>query len=79
VLLQDQLNQLNKLSNNDNTTTGPGKGKKIAQLENELHTIETSSPRYTKIQNELATNTRILDRLEQLIKEHNPLYYQSFF
>jgi len=78
VLLQDQLNQLNKLSNNDILQQAQVKGK-IAQLENELHTIETSSPRYTKIQNELATNTRILDRLEQLIKEHNPLYYQSFF
>ncbi len=77
VLLQDQLNEFNKLSNDDILQQAQVK-RKIAQLENELNTANLSSRRNIEIQNELGLNSQILDRLEKLIKRRNPLYYQSF-
>jgi len=77
VLLQDQLNQLSKFSNDDILIRAQLK-KEILLLEREQHAIDPSSKRHADIQTKLFAKTRELIRLEQIIRQNNPLYYQSF-
>ncbi len=78
VLLQDQLTELNKISNTDLLQQAQLK-RKIEQLENDLRNTNTSSNGSADIQKELASTNQELDKLEQLIKTRNPLYYQGFY
>ena len=77
AVLQDQLNQLEKISSKDALVLAQLK-KKILLLKRERDTVDALSKRYTEIQTELFTNNGSLDQLEQTIKQKNPLYYQSF-
>jgi CHAT domain-containing protein len=77
VLLQDQLNQMSRISNEDILKQAEIK-RKILLQEREKSTTYPSSKRYTDLQNELFTNNQKLIQLQQIIKQKNPLYYQSF-
>lgn len=77
VLLNDQLNQLSKISNDDILRQAQVK-KKILELEREQITTDPSSKQYAEIQTEIFTNKQALEQLDQTIKQKNPLYYQSF-
>ena len=77
VLLNDQLSQLSKLSNDDILQQAQI-NKKILQLEKEIIATDPSSKKHAELQTQLFTSKQESDRIEQLIKTHNPLYYQSF-
>jgi len=77
VLLEDQLNQLGKISNEEILNLARVK-KKTLQLEREKSMVAISSNRFTEIQTELFINNQELNRLEQIIRQNSPLYYQSF-
>ena len=78
VLLGDQLNQLTRLNNADILEQARIR-KKTVRFEMELNNTERSSKRYEEIQTELFRSKQESDRLEQMIKQNNPLYYQTFF
>ena len=77
VLLNDQLSQLSKISNGEILNQGRIK-KKILRLEIELNSTEHHSNRYDEIQTELFKEKQASDRLEQSIKQNNPMYYQNY-
>ena len=77
VLLNDQLNQLNKISGTDILKTARIK-KRILQLQLEIKRMDSSTTRLAELQTELFTNNQELNRVEQIIRQTNPLYYQSF-
>ena len=77
VLLNDQLNQLNKISQDDILQQAQI-SKKILQLEKEINSTDASSKNYTQLQTELFTAKQESERIEEIIKRNNPLYYQSF-
>jgi len=77
TLLQDQLNQLGKISDKDVLVFAQLK-KRILQLEREQDTIASSSSRKKEIQSDLFSINETLEKLEKNIKKENPLYYQSF-
>jgi hypothetical protein len=52
--------------------------KKILQLQSEFDKTDKSSARFSELQSELFSHKQELDRLQQIIKTKNPLYYQSF-
>ena len=52
--------------------------KKILRLKRELSSSGASTDHDAAIKIEIFTAKQELDRLEQLIKAGNPLYYQSF-
>jgi tetratricopeptide (TPR) repeat protein len=77
VLLNDQLNEQRWMGEKDilmNTQVR----KKIAQLEREFNNMNPSDIKYADVQNELFDRKMELDRLNNMIKARNPLYYQSF-
>ncbi len=75
VLLNDQINKQLLLAQQDIWNLAQIK-KRILQLNRESRTPDQSSVRFTDIQNALFTNNQELNRLEKLIKKHNPLYNQ---
>ena len=77
VLLNDQLNEKRFLGEQD-IMQQTQINKKIIQLQRESDTTNRSSDRFVKLQSELFENKQKLDRLKQIIKSKNPLYYQSF-
>lgn len=78
VLLNDQVSQLSKISSDDILKQAKLK-KKILQLQKAQNAIDSSTPKYADLQTEIFTSNHELERLEQIIKQKNPLYYQSFF
>ncbi len=77
VLLNDQLNQLGKLSNEEIFELAQVK-KKILRLQREIDMTDNSSTQSRDLQTELFANNQELDRLGQIIRHNSPLYYQSF-
>lgn len=77
VLLQEQLRQLNSISDADIVKQARIK-KEISQLEQQKIVLQTSSKADTEIQNELFEKTQELNQLEQVIRGKNPIYYQNF-
>ncbi len=76
VLLNDQLNQLGKLSNEEIFELAQVK-RKTLRLQREINKMDTSSVQSRNLQPELFANNQELDRLEQIIRHNSPLYYQS--
>ena len=77
VLLQDQLNEQHWSGEND-ILKQTQLEKRILQLQRELNSSDKSSSQYSELQNEVFNNEQELEHLRNLIKENNPLYYQSF-
>jgi CHAT domain-containing protein len=77
VLLQDQLNQLKTISDADILKQAQIK-KKILKLELQRAAMKTSSQPDNEIQDELFVTTQESGQLDQIIREKNPVYYQSF-
>ena len=77
MLLNDQLNEKKFVGEQDIMKQTEIK-KKILQLQNEFGKTDKSSARFSELQNELFSQKQELDRLQQMIKTKNPLYYQSF-
>ena len=77
VLLNDQLNQQRWMNESDILKQTQLK-KKILRLEKELSNTNSSADHYAAIKTEIFSVKQELDQLEQLIKDGNPLYYQSF-
>ncbi|MGK2861546.1 MAG: CHAT domain-containing protein, partial [Chitinophagaceae bacterium] len=77
VLLNDQLNEQRWMGENDILKQTQLK-KKILRLERELNADALSADQLAVIKTEIFTVKQELDRLEQLIKAGNPLYFQSF-
>ncbi len=78
VLLNDELNEQSKISDDDILKQAQLK-KKIIILQRERDITNVSSSQYIEIQNGLIANQLELNKLEQAIKKNNPVYYQSFF
>jgi CHAT domain-containing protein/tetratricopeptide (TPR) repeat protein len=77
VLLQDQLNEQRWVGEKDILNQTQIK-KKILQLERDLNKTNKSSKRHSELENELFSSRQELERLQELIKINNPLYYQNF-
>jgi len=77
VLLNDQLNEQRWLGEKDILTQTQLK-KKTQQLEIEVKSSDKSSPHYSELENELFNNRQELDRVKELIRTNDPLYYQNF-
>jgi CHAT domain-containing protein len=77
VLLQDQLNEQHWAHENDIHRQAQLE-KQIRQLQEELNGTDKSSSHYSGIQDEIFANGQELERLGDLIKTNNPLYYQNF-
>ncbi len=76
VILHEQLNQHNRINNEDILKEAQIR-KKILLLEREVGLMDVSSNQYIDVQKELIFNKQALGRLEQIIKQENPLYYQN--
>jgi CHAT domain-containing protein len=77
VLLQDQLNEQHWSHEKDiHRQTQLEKG--IRRLQDELISADKSSSHYSDIQDEIFSNEQELQRLRDVIKTGNPLYYQNF-
>lgn len=77
VLLNDQLNE-QKWMGVENVLKIAQVKKGIQKLENKLKESNNSSDQFQAVKDEMFSANRELDQLEQLIKNNNPLYYQSF-
>ena len=77
VLLNDQLNEQRWLGDEDIQKQTETK-KKILKLVRASDGLNRNSNQYKEIQEELFTARRELEHLVQLIKEKDPLYYQSY-
>jgi CHAT domain-containing protein len=77
VLLNDQLNQLSGIGNDEILAEAQVK-LRILQLDNELGSLEPGSQRFRDLQLEILSQKQELDRLVNLIRDRNPMYYQSF-
>jgi CHAT domain-containing protein len=77
VLLNDQLNEQRWLGDEDILKQTETK-KKILQLLRASDGLNRDSSEYKEIQEELFSARRELEHLIQLIKERDPLYYQSY-
>lgn len=77
VLLNDQLNEQRFLGEQDIMKQTQIK-KKILQLQKEADGTDKSSDRFSELRDELFNQKQELDRLQQMIKTKNPLYYQNF-
>ncbi|HEY4877340.1 MAG TPA: CHAT domain-containing protein [Puia sp.] len=78
VLLNDQVNQLSKIADDNDILKKAQNERKIIELETERKNSDASSARFLEIQKELITAKQELNRTEEIIKQKNPLYYQSF-
>ncbi len=77
VLLNDQLKEKRWLGEED-IRRQTQISKKLAQIKDELLGINEDSIHFKELQNELFSNKQELNRLIELIKNRDPLYYQSF-
>jgi CHAT domain-containing protein len=77
VLLQDQLNEQRWLGQAD-IMQRTQLNKRILQLERELVKTDASSNRHLELETELFNSKQELERIEDLVKTNNPLYYQNF-
>ena len=77
VLLQDQLNEERWVGEKDILNQTQVK-KKILQLERDLNKTDKSLRHDSELENELFNSRQELERLQNLIKTNNPLYYQNF-
>lgn len=76
VLLTDQLNQLARISNAEILNLAQVKKQKL-QMERERDAPKTSSKRVAELESQLFNSSQELARLDQNIRQNNPLYYQS--
>lgn len=76
VLLTDQLNQLAKISNAEILKLAQIKKQKLL-IERERDAPNTSSTRSVELESQLFNIGQELTRLDQSIRQNNPLYYQS--
>ena len=77
VLLNDQLIEQRWMDEGDILKTTQVK-KEILRLERQLDTTSPSSVKYGALQSELYRHKIELDRLGNIVKSKNPLYYQGF-
>ena len=77
VLLQDQLNEQRWLGESD-IMKQTQLSKKIQQLERQLAALDKSSVHYSELENELFNDRQDLERVREVVKANNPLYYQNF-
>ncbi len=77
VLLNDQVTQLSKISNDDILKKAQEE-RRIVELEREKNSLDVSSARYLEIQKELIIAKQARKKMEEIIQQTNPLYYQSF-
>ncbi len=77
VILNDLLTEQNMESDKDIIELSQAR-KNVSLLEREVQTNESSSGSTTDLQKELLDKRYLLDRLQEIIKGKNPLYYQSF-
>ncbi len=77
VLLQDQLNEQHWSHEND-IHRQTQLEKRIRRLQEESSNTDRSSAQYSNIQGEIFDNEQELERLRDIIKTNNPLYYQNF-
>ena len=76
VLLNDQLNEQRWLGEGDIQKQTQVR-KKMLRLEYDLDTTDRNSSRFRDLQDELFIARQESNNLLQIIKERNPLYYQS--
>jgi CHAT domain-containing protein len=77
VLLNDQLNEQRWLGEENIQKLAQIK-RKIIQLTKISDGLDDSSTRYNEVQTELLDSRQELDRLFQVIKNQDPLYFQNF-
>jgi CHAT domain-containing protein len=77
VLLQDQLNEQH-WSHEKDIQRQTQIEKRIRRLQEELSSADKSSSHYSEFQDEIFNNEQELERLRNVIKTSNPLYYQNF-
>jgi len=77
VLLNDELDEHRWMGEEDILKQSQIK-RKILQLKIASDGMDQGSTQYREIQNELFTYRRELDRLVNIIKDRDPLYYQSY-
>ena len=77
VLLNDQINEQRWTADSDISKQAAVK-QTIAELEQKLETVPTSSDDYLAIQKKLYTNNQQLIVLVDNIKNRNPLFYQNY-
>lgn len=77
VLLNEQLNELRWVGET-NIRQEIQLAKNIMSLEKRLDTLPVSSKEYEQTKNEIFVRKQERDRMEQLIRAGNPLYYQNF-
>ena len=77
VLLNDQLNQQRWMSEIDILKQTQLK-KRVLILEKELSGVDSSADHHRTQKTEIFTVKQEMDRLVQMIKNDNPLYYQNF-
>jgi CHAT domain-containing protein/tetratricopeptide (TPR) repeat protein len=77
VLLQDQLNEQRWLDDSD-IMKQTQLNKKILQLERQGANMDKSSEKYSDVQNRLLDAKQEFEKLGDLIRINNPLYYQNF-
>ncbi|MBS1933016.1 MAG: CHAT domain-containing protein, partial [Bacteroidetes bacterium] len=77
VLLNDQVNQLSKISNDDILRKAQLE-RKISKLKKIGDTLHASSSEYVDNQKSLIIARQEQNLIEQTIRSKNPLYYQSF-
>jgi len=78
VLLQDQMTELNNISDAD-LLQQAGLKRRIELLESSINGNPVSAEASSIMRKELAAANQELDKIYQLIKKQNPLYYQSFY
>ncbi len=76
VILNDQLNQQDRINNSDILKESQIK-KKILMLERARKLAEVNTDQFIEIQKDLIFNRQALDRLQQITRQNNPLYYQN--
>lgn len=76
VLLNDQLNEQRWIGESEILKQTQLK-RKISRLENELNNINEPA-QSTAIKTEIFLSKQEMDRMDQTIKQNNPLYYQNF-
>jgi CHAT domain-containing protein len=77
VLLQDQLNEQRWLGESD-IMRQTQLSKKILQLERQLKNSDGSAAHHSDLQNQLFNDKQELERVRELVKTDNPLYFQNF-
>jgi CHAT domain-containing protein len=77
VILNDQLAEQRGQTNSDMLELSRAR-KKVNLLEREVQKMDSSVDAATEKQKELLESRHQLDRLNQSVKDKNPLYYQNF-